>query len=166
MRTWIVRDEDEGEGEQGLVLTLNFPNIWMNPFGGERSIGFAAFAPVDATRSRLYFRTYVRRLWVPGVAWFAAVVTNLANRWILGQDLRVIHSQPPECTARNRTEKLVQADLPIAQFRRELVRRSAPSAPLVELRRRDDKRGREDESGGGETEIFSSHQEHEETHNR
>jgi len=128
LRTWLAGEED------GLVLTLNFPNIWMNPFGGQRIIGFAAFTPVDDTHSRLYFRTYVRRRSFFGFAGLVARLTNLANRYILGQDLRVIHSQPPGCTADARAEKLVQADLPIAQFRKELVRRSKPPADLVQLR--------------------------------
>ena len=128
LRTWIEDDPN------GLVLTLNFPNIWMNPFGKDRVIGFAAFTPVDDTNSRLYFRTYTRRKSFPGFARLAARLTNFANRFILAQDLRVIHSQPPECTAHNRDEKLVQADLPIAQFRKEIARRARPPAELVQLR--------------------------------
>ena len=133
LRTWIAEQEDE-DGKPELELRYNFPNIWINPFGGERVIGFAAFAPVDATHSRLYFRTYVKRGLVPGGAWLMAKITNVANRWILGQDLRVIHSQPAGDTANERDEKLVQADLPIAQFRKEIRRRSQPDAKLVELR--------------------------------
>jgi phenylpropionate dioxygenase-like ring-hydroxylating dioxygenase large terminal subunit len=125
LTTWV---------DDQLELSFHFPNIWKNPFGGERLIGFMAFAPVDETHSRLYVRTYAR---VPVLARFVARVTNIANRWILGQDLRVVHTQPPESTAGLRDEKLVQSDLSIAQFRKELVRRSDSPGPLVELRTHD-----------------------------
>ncbi|MCA9709842.1 MAG: hypothetical protein KDK70_28640, partial [Myxococcales bacterium] len=122
--TWLTRDEDE-RGKPSFRIELAFPHLWLNPLG-DRMLAMAAFVPVDETHTRMYFRTYVRPLLVPGLARLVAMGVDVANRLILRQDLRVVATQPPESTIDVQGERLVQADLPIAQFRKEVARRSAP----------------------------------------
>lgn len=131
--TWLTRDED-AQGRPNFAIRFKFPNIWTLPFGRERMSGFVAFVPVDEARSRLYFRTYVRRLPVPGLAGAVGWVSDRLNKAILRQDTRVVATQPAGHTVGIKGEKLVQADLPIAQFRKEVARRSQPDPGLVVIR--------------------------------
>ena len=50
-------------------------------------------------------------------------VMNQFNKIILGQDIRVVRSQPQAPTHELKDERLVQSDLAIALFRKELRRR-------------------------------------------
>lgn len=120
--TWL-RDRERADGTPELKISFMFPNIWINPFGGERQIGMIAFVPIEERRTRMYVRTYQRRTAIPGLARLLSRITNVLNRVILGQDARVVMSQPQAPTTEVRDERLVQADLPIAQFRREVRRR-------------------------------------------
>ncbi len=110
--TWLANDLD-GKGEPRLTISYLFPNLWLNPFFADEMIGLVAFVPIDETHSRLYFRTYARKLPIPGLARAAAWLMNWMNRVILRQDLRVVDTQPRGPTADLRDERLVQADLPI-----------------------------------------------------
>lgn len=120
--TWL-RSRERPDGTPELKISFIFPNIWINPFGGEWQIGMLAFVPIDEQRTRMYLRTYQRRLPIPGLAQLLSRLTNVLNRVILNQDARVVISQPQASTTEARDERLVQADLPIAQFRKEVRRR-------------------------------------------
>ncbi|MBL8975024.1 MAG: hypothetical protein JNK56_30780 [Myxococcales bacterium] len=50
-------------------------------------------------------------------------LTNVFNRVILAQDLRVVRWQPQRSTHEVKGERLVQSDLAIARFRKHLRRR-------------------------------------------
>ncbi len=128
--TWLAGSENP-DGSR-FTISLLFPNLWLNPFGGRRQIGMIAFVPLDDHHTRMYIRTYVHRFAIPGLAHLTSRMTNLANRVILGQDARVVCSQPQVSTAEVRDERLVQADLPLALFRRELRRRSEAEPPASE----------------------------------
>ena len=125
--TWVAHDET-GDGIPGFHITFQFPNIWLNPLG-DRVVAFVAFVPIDDEHSRMYFRTYVRRFAIPGLARLVGRAIDVANRVILSQDLRVLHTQPP--TVDPSEERLVQADLPIGQFRKQLRRRAQPGVATV-----------------------------------
>lgn len=120
--SWL-RDRERPDGTPEIKLSFIFPNIWILPFGGERQTGMIAFVPIDEQRTRMYLRTYQRRLPIPGLAQLLSRFTNVLNRVILNQDVRVVLSQPQAPTTEVRDERLVQADLPIAQFRKEVRRR-------------------------------------------
>ena len=111
------------DGAPELKISLIFPNIWINPFGGRWQIGMIAFVPIDGERTRMYVRTYQRRLPIPGLAQLLSRLSNLFNRVVIGQDIRVVKTQPQTSTHEVKDERLVQSDLPIAQFRKELRRR-------------------------------------------
>lgn len=131
--TWLVHQQDD-QGNPGFEVTLAFPNVWLNPFFGERMMGLMAFVPIDETHTRLYSRTYMRPLLIPGLATALSALMNVFNRRVLAQDMRVVATQPPGPTVDIHDERLVQADLPIAQFRKEVARRSASDPALVQLR--------------------------------
>ncbi len=120
--TWLA-DRPRSDGSPGLTISLLFPNIWINPFGGRWQIGMIAFVPIDGERTRMYVRTYQRRLPIPGLAQLLSRLSNLFNRVVIGQDIRVVKTQPQTSTHEVKDERLVQSDLPIAQFRKELRRR-------------------------------------------
>ena len=120
--TWL-RDRVRPDGAPELKISLLLPNLWINPFAGDLQIGMIAFVPIDEGRTRMYLRNYNRRLRVPGAAQLWSRVSNVLNRVIIGQDARVVASQPQAPTTEVRGEQLVQADLPIAQFRKEVRRR-------------------------------------------
>ena len=117
--TWLL-DPADREGPPGLMISLLFPNVWINPFGGRWQTGMIAFVPIEAGRTRLYVRTYQRRLPIPGLARLLSRLTNLLNRLIIGQDVRVVRTQSQGSTHDIKDERLVQSDLPIAQFRKHL----------------------------------------------
>lgn len=48
-----------------LRISLLFPNVWINPFGGRWQTGMIAFVPIEPGRTRLYVRTYQRCLPMP-----------------------------------------------------------------------------------------------------
>lgn len=115
--TWLS-DRVRPDGTPELKISLILPNIWINPFGGKMQIGMLAFVPIDERRTKMYIRTYQRRLAIPGLAQLLSRFTNVFNRVILKQDARVVMSQPQEPTSEVKDERLVQADLPILQFRK------------------------------------------------
>lgn len=123
LTTWLAHQEDE-QGKPSFYLRFAFPNIWYNPFFGNLMIGFVAFVPIDEAHSRLHFRTYARLPILPALSRLAARIVDLFNRVIVRQDLRVIQTQPTGSHEAHRQERLVQSDLAIAHFRRELTRRS------------------------------------------
>ena len=120
--TWPKHMERE-DGTPSFYLRFAFPNVWMNP-AGPKSYIFLAFAPIDDENTRIYVRTYQYMVKAPLLRHLYAWVVGAANRFIIGQDRRVVESQPPEVATLARREKLVPADLPIAQFRKRLRQRS------------------------------------------
>ncbi len=129
------------DGRPSFYLRFRFPNIWMNP-AGPKSFIFIAFAPIDATHTCIYVRTYQYMFRLPVLSHLYGYIMSAANAWIIGQDQRVVATQPPRVEDGPRREKLVPADLPIAQFRRALRRErkqseadpAADSEGLVTLR--------------------------------
>lgn len=111
------------DGQPGFYLRFKFPNIWINPLG-RRAFIVIAFVPVDADQTRIYVRTYQRAVKVPGLSHLYGWLIGRANQFIINQDRRVVATQTLHPDALEHGEKLVPADLPIAQFRKELRRRS------------------------------------------
>ncbi|MCA9691421.1 MAG: aromatic ring-hydroxylating dioxygenase subunit alpha [Nannocystaceae bacterium] len=132
LETWPVH-EVRPDGAIGFKISFMFPNLWMMPVGAPRQRSVIAFAPIDHERSRLYVRTYTRSFPLKGLARAASWMTGFANRVILGQDLRVVETQPRGATVGVKDERLVQVDLPIAQFRKELRRRARRGEPARDV---------------------------------
>lgn len=128
--TWLA-SQVRPDGTPELKISLIFPNIWVNPFGGRWQTGMIAFVPIDEGHTLIYVRTYQRRLPIPGLAQLVSRVSNAFNRVILAQDLRVVKWQPQASTHDQKGERLVQSDLPIAQFRKHLRGRLGGRLPVL-----------------------------------
>ncbi|MCX4245011.1 aromatic ring-hydroxylating oxygenase subunit alpha [Paraliomyxa miuraensis] len=131
LTTWRG-DQTDGEGKPTFSLRLLLPGLWMMPYEleSERACGLIAYAPVDDVHTRVYFRSYVQKTAIPGLARLIGMYHNFYSRRILREDLRVVLTQPPGPTAHVHDERLVPADLPVAHFRREVARRSQPGVEL------------------------------------
>ena len=90
---------------------------------------------MDATTTKIYVRTYQYLVKIPGLSHLFGAMMGRANTFIIGQDRRVVATQPPTHDDLGRSEKLVPADLPIAQFRKELKRRATPQGGLIPVER-------------------------------
>jgi phenylpropionate dioxygenase-like ring-hydroxylating dioxygenase large terminal subunit len=98
-------------------LEFLFPNLWQNYISQDVRV-VAAFVPVDDEHTLLYLRFYQKFMGVPVLK---QVVNRLAmpfNLYVAHQDRRVVETQQPKRSALRIGEKLIQADLPIIEYRR------------------------------------------------
>ena len=101
-----------------FFVELRMPNLWINKIG-DRSYVVLAFSPLDAQRTRLYVRYYHGRVRLPIVRDVIGWAFCQANRWILGQDIRVIETHRAKISPpRDGTEVLVPSDAPIIAYRK------------------------------------------------
>lgn len=146
IRVWVNNWVDDGrplrsqtqlaEASKGSEagLDLRFPNCWLLNISPSFK-NFLAFVPVNDQCTRYYLRSYFRF----GPRWLARPLgwlISLSNRYILGQDRRVVITQTPRDSGEARNDQLIGADRAIAQFRRFhslLLQRStsalSPSSP-------------------------------------
>jgi phenylpropionate dioxygenase-like ring-hydroxylating dioxygenase large terminal subunit len=118
LRVWTGEDEVR---EGPFYIELRYPNLWVNHIATRFSI-VAAFAPIDATHTRTYLRSYRRFARFPGARWLASLALDWSNRRIFAQDRRVVVSQPQGWPARGE-EVLLEPDRPIAAWRKFVERR-------------------------------------------
>jgi phenylpropionate dioxygenase-like ring-hydroxylating dioxygenase large terminal subunit len=111
-----------GANDEGFELLG--PNLWRLRLG--QSFQFLAFAPIDATRTRYYGRTYQPRGGPLG--WGLGRFSSLTNPFILKEDIAVLESQPAEETRLRMGEVLVPSDRPIIEYRRWRERLRGPFA--------------------------------------
>ena len=93
-----------------------------------RVIQHIAFVPIDDTRTRQYVRAYRNFLNIPLLGPFFDWVMRFYTKKIFLQDRDVVLTQPPTSTLAPGQEKLVQADAPIAAYRRWQKRLAAEQA--------------------------------------
>ena len=98
-------------------LELIMPNLWQNYISEDVRI-LAAFTPVDEANTILYLRFYQRFLRLPWLGKLLAQVAMPSNVYIAHQDRRVVITQQPQASSMELGEKLVQADLPIIEYRK------------------------------------------------
>lgn len=120
LRTWVKDHPDYG------LLELHAPNLWRNRLGSN-VWGMAVFVPIDEGHTRTYIRYYQRSVPWPILRDLYGWLMRPANRFILGQDRRVVTTHDPPAAALGNGEKLVQSDAPIIWFRR-WVARNLPDA--------------------------------------
>jgi phenylpropionate dioxygenase-like ring-hydroxylating dioxygenase large terminal subunit len=104
--------------KQLFSLQYQVPNIWQNKISDKLRI-MAAFAPIDDSHTRIYLRTYQSIMKMPLVGHLLANIFQLGNKVILHQDRRVVICQRPIKSVSQMDENLIQADLPIIEFRRK-----------------------------------------------
>lgn len=129
MTFYVNNTDDDGETvpqkpdeirpyKQLFSLQYQVPNIWQNRISDKLRI-MAAFAPIDDDHTRIYLRTYQRIVRLPLIGDFMTYILQMGNRVILHQDRKVVIRQKPVKSESRMDENLIQADLPIIEFRRK-----------------------------------------------
>jgi phenylpropionate dioxygenase-like ring-hydroxylating dioxygenase large terminal subunit len=98
-------------------LQLRMPHIWQN-WIGERIRILIAFVPVDENNTLLYLRFYQSIVGIPLLRTLFNFVGKLQSIVIVRQDKRVVLTQIPNRSELRMGENLLQADLPILEYRR------------------------------------------------
>jgi phenylpropionate dioxygenase-like ring-hydroxylating dioxygenase large terminal subunit len=133
IRVWVTNRRDDGAPALTLEelatksaghepsLHLKFPGIWkLNISPGFKN--FIAFVPIDEGRMLYYLRSYLPSRW--GIlGWLFHRLTRWSNRFILGQDRRVVATQTPVNSLDSREDHLVGADRAIIEYRKWLATR-------------------------------------------
>lgn len=104
--------------KQLFSLQYQIPNIWQNRISDSLRI-LAAFVPVDDHHTRIYLRTYQKKVTIPLVGMLFTKMIQAGNRVILHQDRRVVIHQKPDKSELHMKENLIQADSPIIEFRKK-----------------------------------------------
>ncbi|QRN86841.1 aromatic ring-hydroxylating dioxygenase subunit alpha [Clostridia bacterium] len=104
--------------KQLFSLQYQVPNIWQNRISDSLKI-LAAFVPVDENHTRIYLRTYQKKVSIPLLGKLLTQIMQVGNRVVLHQDRRVVVYQKPIKSELNMHENLIQADLPIIEFRKK-----------------------------------------------
>jgi phenylpropionate dioxygenase-like ring-hydroxylating dioxygenase large terminal subunit len=116
-KTTPLKPSEIPDYEKLFQLNFRFPNIWQNLIS-EKTIVFAAFAPVDEENSVTYLRFYQNFVTMPVLKDIVGHFANRYNRRILGQDKSVVQTQLPVKTSLKMGENLIQGDGPILAYRR------------------------------------------------
>jgi len=127
MDIWVYNRRENGKSARKTTelpapsrppfLRFIFPNNWMNRISDDYRIT-VSFVPVDDHNTLFYLRNYMRKLAVPGLAWFAAWASIPSARVILNQDRRIVLTQIPDRSDLFMDEKPIPQDGPIIQYRR------------------------------------------------
>lgn len=106
-------------------LTFIAPGLWCLHIS-DSLIQHLAFVPIDEGHTRQYLRAYQAFVTWPVLGDLFSRVSSVFNGVVLNQDKRVVLTQDPPRSDQRPDEKLVQADAPIAAYRRWL-RANAPA---------------------------------------
>lgn len=111
-----IAELGEAASKADPTISFLFPGIWMLNIG-TRVKNFIAFVPINETTTRLYVRIYHKVTPWPLDKLFEMAL-GIANRFILGQDRRVVLTQRPNADSDTANDVLIGADRAIIQFRR------------------------------------------------
>jgi len=100
-----------------FYLEFVFPNLWQNHLSSNACI-VLAFVPVDDENTLMYLRFYQRIVTLPLLRKLVNILSVPFNLRILRQDQAVVETQFPKSSQLRMGEKLVQADLPIVEYRK------------------------------------------------
>jgi phenylpropionate dioxygenase-like ring-hydroxylating dioxygenase large terminal subunit len=129
MSIWVTNRVDDGKTpgklpkaaekpDRHAFLQLRMPNVWQNWIAMDMRV-VAAFVPIDAENSKMYFRYYQRILKVPILKELFHFVARIQTRVIEQQDKRIVETQLPKRSDLRIGEKLMPADHPILEYRRK-----------------------------------------------
>ena len=125
IRVWVTNSVDDGLAPRDQAqlaaaaaghepgLDFRFPGVWLLNISATFK-NFIAFVPLNERCTRYYLRSYFRF----GPAWLARPfgwLISLSNRYILGQDHRVVVTQTPAASPDATQDRLVGADRAIAR---------------------------------------------------
>ncbi|MBC8503908.1 MAG: aromatic ring-hydroxylating dioxygenase subunit alpha [Chloroflexi bacterium] len=128
MYTYVFNRRDDGspprrpnelsaKDSRGVHLELILPNLWQNYISPDVRI-VAAFTPIDDENTILYLRFYQRFITVPVISKLIAWLSMPSNLYIARQDRRVVVTHREQASSMKLGEKLIQADLPIIEYRK------------------------------------------------
>lgn len=126
LQTSANNEVDQGQkpqkNEESVIkktnLTFKFPNTWLNTIS-EKNRVLAYFVPVDEENSLFCIRFYTNLTNIKIVDKFIAFIGKYANYLVEKQDKRVVKTQIPKKSGLKINENLVQADMPIIEYRRK-----------------------------------------------
>jgi phenylpropionate dioxygenase-like ring-hydroxylating dioxygenase large terminal subunit len=128
IKVWVTNMRDEGRNPRTLSelaavaadnepgLSFLFPGIWLLNISS-RMKNFIAFVPINEQKTRYYLRVY-HRINNSVIAKAFETLIGLSNRFILGQDRRVVVTQTPLDSSDALHDRLIGADRAVSQFRR------------------------------------------------
>jgi len=123
------KPEETPEPRRGQFhLQFRMPHIWQN-WIGERIRIFIAFVPVDESNTLLYLRFYQSMVRLPLLRGLFNYIGRLQSIVIARQDKRVVLTQLPRRSELKTAENLLQADLPILEYRRRRAAMLSQSVP-------------------------------------
>ncbi|MBL8685401.1 MAG: aromatic ring-hydroxylating dioxygenase subunit alpha [Myxococcales bacterium] len=112
----------------GFFIEFCWANLWVNHISDQLDI-VAVFAPIDATHTRTYLRTFQGFVTIPVLGWIVDRVMALSNVKIFAQDEGVVVSQPQSPLLAT-DEVLVKADGAIIAFRKMYARALRSREPV------------------------------------
>ena len=132
IKVWVTNMRDEGRSPRSQKelaaaaadnepgLSFLFPGIWLLNIS-PRLKNFIAFVPINEHKTRFYLRVY-HRISNPVIAKAFEALMGLSNRFILGQDRRVVVTQTPLDSSAAQQDILIGADRAVSQFRKNHAR--------------------------------------------
>jgi phenylpropionate dioxygenase-like ring-hydroxylating dioxygenase large terminal subunit len=103
--------------DKDFRLEFIFPNLWQNHISDKVRI-VVAFVPVDNDNTILYLRFYQKFMRLPLLRTLVNRLAMPLNLLIAHQDRRVVVTQQPKMSTLRMGEQLIQADLPIIEYRK------------------------------------------------
>ena len=112
--------------DKDFKLEFISPNLWQNHISKDVRI-VIAFVPVDDENTILYLRFYQRFMRLPILRQLVNKLAMPMNLTIAHQDRRVVVTQEPKASGLRIGEQLIQADMPIIEYRkrRELLKQQS-----------------------------------------
>ena len=103
--------------DKEFKLEFIFPNLWQNHISENVRI-VLAFVPIDDENTLLYLRFYQKFMRLPLLRQLINRLAMPFNLLIAHQDRRIVVTHQPKMSALRTDEQLIQADLPIIEYRR------------------------------------------------
>ncbi len=89
----------------------------------------AAFIPSNDDTTILYIRVYQKFLKIPLLKSLVNLLLMKFNKIVLNQDENIVTSQIPKISDVRNKDLLVQADIPVAMFRKYMYEKSKADRP-------------------------------------
>jgi phenylpropionate dioxygenase-like ring-hydroxylating dioxygenase large terminal subunit len=98
---------------------FRYSNFWQLHVQ-KRLINTLVFVPVHSDQTRFYMRSYQSFVRVPGLSHLVGWISDLTNRFVLGQDWKIVQRQVASSQLALDREILFPSDKPILHFRKTL----------------------------------------------
>lgn len=134
IKVWVTNHPEDGhpaklqrelpEMPEPALLYFKFPNLWMNRLSDNFRI-VVAFVPIDDSHTKFYLRYYQNFMKLPILQSLVNIGTAIGSRTILKQDKDVVITQQPIRSEYGMPERLIHADRPIIEYRRQRTKLKA-----------------------------------------